>query len=257
MHGTRRAGRRHSMYDAPPGVAADSLPLVARMRRAYVAHALAGLLPQRRWWWLKRALDLILALPLLIVSLPLSLAFVLSARVRFHQRATITRRCATRGGAAFTLRQFRRAGDASGETSAHDGDGLAGAALADAWLSASRLARLPALWSVVTGEMSLIGPAPCAIAEFSGRPAGELARLYVAPGLARLRPVGRLRRLAATQAEADLRYVTHGSLWMDCEQLAAAALMPSRQFPSLASSAESLNTSDAGHSGHQEGNAAL
>ncbi len=263
MRVIRRARRRHSMPNTAPVMspdtpsdATDSRPLAARMRRAYVAHALAGLLPQRRHWRLKRALDLAFILPLLVGALPLSLAIALSVWVRFHQRAIITQRCATTGGAVFTLRQFRSFRSAGGATNtppaAHDGAGLRGA-----WLSASRLARLPALWSVARGEMSLIGPAPCAITELAERPVGELARLYVAPGVARLRPVGRLRRLAASQTEVDLRYVTHGSLWMDCEQLAAAVFMPSRQFPSRASSAEALDTSDSSHSGHQEGKAAL
>jgi lipopolysaccharide/colanic/teichoic acid biosynthesis glycosyltransferase len=253
MRVTRRARRRHSMPNTPPDAPPDaSLPLAARMRRAYVAHALAGWLPQRRHWRLKRALDIAVLLPLLVGALPLSLVIALSVWVRFHQRAIITQRCATRGGAVFTLRQFRSAGSATNTPTAHDSAGLT-----DAWLSASRLARLPALWSVARGEMSLVGPAPCAIAQVAERPIGDLARLYVVPGVARLRPIGRLRRLAASQAEADLHYVMHGSLWMDCEQLAAAVFTPSRQFPSRASSAEALDTSDSSHSSHQEGKAAL
>ena len=249
MRVTRRARRRHSPPTTSPDVSPDMLPdapasrfLTARMRRAYVAHALAGLLPQRRHWRLKRALDLALILPLLVGAAPLSLAIALSVWVRFHQRAISARRCATRGDAANT-------------PPACDGAGLT-----DAWLNASRLARLPALWSVVRGEMSLVGPAPCALAQFAERPVGELARLYVAPGVTRLRPVGRLRRLATNQAEADLRYITYGSLWMDCEQLAAAVFMPSRQFPSRTSSAGALDTADLSHSSHlshQEGKAAL
>jgi lipopolysaccharide/colanic/teichoic acid biosynthesis glycosyltransferase len=248
MRVTRHARRRHSLSDMPPDSpphAAASRSLAASMRRAYVAHALAGLLPQRRHSRLKRALDLALVLPLLVGALPLSLAIVLSVWVRFHQRAIISQRCATRGGAVFILRQFRSAGGAANTSSAHGDAGLGGA-----WLSASRLARLPALWSVARGEMSLVGPAPCTLAELARRPVGELARLYVAPGVARLRPVGRLRRLATSQAEADLRYVTHGSLWMDFEQLAAAVFMPGRQFPLLASSAEALDTAESSHPSH-------
>lgn len=241
MRATRRQRERRASPASSPRLLtdepADRRTLAARMRRAYVAHALAGALPARRRWRLKRALDLAIGLALLVVALPLGLAFALGRLVRFHQWALLSERCAARCGATFILRQFR---SARSEAPAHDGAGLA-----DAWRSASRLARLPAVWSVVTGEMSLVGPAPCAIATFNERPIGELARLYVAPGLVRLRPVGRLQRVAATRAEADLRYVTDGSWWMDCEQLAAAALLPRRRFPSPASSAEPLDTSDA------------
>ncbi len=225
-------------------VTADGLPIAARLERAYVAHALAGLLPRQRRWRLKRALDLALTLPLLIVAAPLGLASALSVWVRFHQRAMRTQCCAARGGVAFTLRQLQLAAH---ETPAHVDAGPT-----DAWLCASPLARAPALWSILDGTMSLVGPAPWTIDALSGQPISALARLYVAPGVMRLRPSGQLRRLATTQAEADLRYVTHGSLWMDIEQLFAATLTPRRRFATLATPTEPFDTAG---SGRQEGNA--
>jgi O-antigen biosynthesis protein WbqP len=212
----RATTRREALPDAAPDSAnmTGSGALTERLKRAYVAHALADALPRRRHWLPKRALDLVVALPLLIIALPLSLAITLSFWVRFHRRATVAGLYAGRGGRIFTLRLR---------------DAVSGEAHPDA---------LSALWRVVTGEMSLVGPAPWPSAAFTGRPARELARLYVAPGALRLRPIGRLRRLDVTQAEADLRYVTDGSLWLDIEQLAAATLAPSRRFRPLSPSSE-------------------
>jgi lipopolysaccharide/colanic/teichoic acid biosynthesis glycosyltransferase len=190
--------------------------LAKRMRGAYVPLALAGVLPRRRWRRIKRALDLTLTAPLLVCAAPLLLAVSLAVRVRYHRRAIVALVCATRGGRAFRLCQL--------------GANDPAAQRPDAWLSDGRVSRAPALLSVLGGAMSLVGTAPWCVEAFDGRPASELARLSVQPGLLRLRPVGRLGRLARTQAEAELRYVTAGSLWMDIEQIAGAALAPHRRF---------------------------
>jgi lipopolysaccharide/colanic/teichoic acid biosynthesis glycosyltransferase len=190
--------------------------LAKRMRGAYVPLALAGVLPRRRWRLIKRALDLTLTAPLLVCAAPLLLAVSLAVRVRYHRRAIVALPCATRGGRVFRLRQL--------------GANDPVAQRPDAWLSDGRVSRAPALLSVLGGAMSLVGPAPWRVEAFDGRPASELARLSVQPGLLRLRPVGRLGRLARTQAEAELRYVTAGSLWMDIEQIVGAALAPHRRF---------------------------
>lgn len=191
-----------------------------RLRRAYVAHALDDTLPRRRQQGVKRALDLACALPLFIASLPLRLVVALSLRVRWRQAAVVTSRCAGRGGRPFPLRQFRVA---PGEPTAES------ASAASAWLSAARLGKLPALWNILTGELSLVGPAPLTCAACMRCPIDKLARLYVAPGALSLRPVGRLRQ-ATSQTEADLRYITQGSLWMDLQQIWAAVFLPNRRF---------------------------
>lgn len=207
---------RQSAAPTSDGAAATRDALAERMRGAYVPLALAGALPRRRRRFFKQALDLTLAAPLLVIALPLMLAVSLAVRVRYHRRAIVTLACAAHAGRVFRLRQF----GADGPTSERS----------DAWLSDARLSRAPALLSVLSGAMSLVGPAPWRVEAFDGRPASELARLSVRPGLLRLRPVGRLGRLARTQAEAELRYITTGSLWMDIEQIAGAALLPRRRF---------------------------
>ena len=206
-----------------PAETRDSLP--ERLRRAYVAHALAGLLPRRRVWLVERALDVITALALLVVLAPWSLAATLALRVRFHGRATVTRGCGGERGRRFELRQFRAERDTALTPSAEE---------TSAWLSDRRQAKLPALWLVFTGQMRLVGPAPWTCEALAACPPRELARLYVAPGLLRLRPIGGLRRLATTQAEAELLYVAHGSLWMDLQQVWAAIFLAGRRFPQVA-----------------------
>lgn len=202
--------------------------LSERLTRAYVAHALAGLLPRPRRWLLKRAIECALALILYISAAPVSLVVALSLWIRFHGQPHATRRCVGRGGRVFTLWQLQMA----------PGVAPAGeATMRDAWLSASRVAKLPALRCALAGEMSLVGPAPWPVEAAGSWSAHALARLYVAPGILRLRPVGRLRQ-AQTLAEADLLYVTGGSLWMDMQQLLAALLLPQRRFMEVEPSVE-------------------
>lgn len=207
---------RQPAATTPVGATAARDALAGRLRSAYVPLALAGALPRRRNRAMKRALDLMVAAPLLVCALPLLLAASLAVRVRYYRRAIVALACATRGGRVFLLRQIRLRNAES--------------ARPDAWLSDARMSRAPALLSVLGGAMSLVGPAPWRVEAFAGRSASELARLDAKPGLLRLRPVGRLRRLARTQAEAELRYVTTGSLWMDIEQVMGAALRPRSRF---------------------------
>lgn len=227
-----RADSTRRVESMSGGEAADATSQAAslqeRLRRAYVAHALADALPRRRRWAVKRALDLTIALPLMLITAPLWLLVALRLRVRYHQRPTVTRVCAARGGVAYAVAMFRSAPDGEYHVEGQN----------DAWSDASRLTRLPALWSVVIGQMSLVGPAPWLLSAYADAPTEALARLQTAPGLLRLRAVGLLSRLATTEAEADKRYVTHGSLWMDLEQLAAAALMRRRFFSQGAPEAE-------------------
>ncbi|MGH2501309.1 MAG: sugar transferase, partial [Ktedonobacterales bacterium] len=155
--------------------------MAKRMRGAYVPLALAGVLPRQRWRLIKRALDLSLTAPLLVLAAPLLLAVSLAVRVRYHRRAIVRRAivalaCATRGGRVFRLHQL--------------GANDPAAQRPDAWLSDGHVSRAPALLSVLGGAMSLVGPAPWRVEAFDGRPASELARLSVQPGLLRLRPVG-------------------------------------------------------------------
>lgn len=220
----RTRGARGVRGDEAADSTARATSLAARLRRAYVAHALADALPSRRSWALKRALDLAIALPLALLTAPLWLVVALTLWARYRQPPVVTRVCGARGGAPYAVPMFCSAPDAEYHVESHDEIPI------EVWPSASRIDRLPAIWSVVSGRLSLVGPAPWALTAYDTAPAEALARLQVAPGHVRLRAVGRLGRLATTAAEADRLYVTHGSLWMDIEQLVAAAFMRRRFF---------------------------
>jgi lipopolysaccharide/colanic/teichoic acid biosynthesis glycosyltransferase len=108
---------------------------------------------------LKRALDLAVALPLLVLLTPLIL--VVAAAIKLESRGPAFHRCKRvgRGGRELWMIKFRKM---------HDGAG--GPALAAAqderftrlgpFLARTKLDELPQLWNVVKGHMSLVGPRP-------------------------------------------------------------------------------------------------
>ena len=202
---------------------ADDLP--TQLRQAYVAHALAALLPARRNAFAKRTLDLTLGLLLLAVALPLIGALALAIRLGWiGQKPDPT---AGSGAPAPVFARQRYAG--------RGGRVFVGAnmpALQAGWLR--RLARLPLLLAVVRGEMSLVGPRPRLYAEWLALAGADdmpsramLACLYVKPGLT---GPWRIARRSDTLhgaddatcalADPDLRYVAHGSFGRDLVILA-------------------------------------
>ncbi|MBO2009644.1 sugar transferase [Hymenobacter negativus] len=107
----------------------------------------------------KRLLDVALALPLLLLTLPLLLG--VAGLAAFQNRGRWLFRQVRPGwqGRLFTLYKIQTM------TSAHDANGQL---LPDAerlprlgrWLRATSLDELPQLWNIVRGDLSLVGPRP-------------------------------------------------------------------------------------------------
>lgn len=88
------------------------------------------------------------------------------------------------------------------------------------WLRAYSIDELPQAWTILTGEMSLVGPRALPIVEnvYEGRQAD---RLSVPPGLTCTWQVsGRSEITFARWMEMDLEYVNHRSIWRDIVLLA-------------------------------------
>lgn len=75
---------------------------------------------------------------------------------------------------------------------------------------------MPQLWSVLAGNMSLVGPRPPLPREVDRYTPRDLRRLEVAPGLTCLWQVaGRGDLPFDQQVDLDLYYIDHQSLWLD------------------------------------------
>ena len=191
---------------------------------------------QPRLWW-KRPFDLAVALPLLVLALPvigvLALLVVLdSAGPVFFRQERVGQH----------LGRFRMWKLRTMHSGCHEephrraaADWFAGRAEQDAyksladpritrigrWLRRLDLDELPQLFNVVRGDMSLVGPRPAIPYELPLYEPPYLDRLRVPPGMTGIWQLTDRERLSAPQMMAlDLRYVREASIWLDLKILA-------------------------------------
>jgi lipopolysaccharide/colanic/teichoic acid biosynthesis glycosyltransferase len=130
----------------------------------------------------KRALDLVLALVLLVLTAPLFA--VVALVIKIDSRGPVFYRCRRVGfrGREIAMLKFRKM---------HDG--ATGPALTAAeddrftdfgrFLARSKLDELPQLWNVLKGEMSFVGPRPEDMTFVAEHPEGYARILQVKPGM--------------------------------------------------------------------------
>jgi lipopolysaccharide/colanic/teichoic acid biosynthesis glycosyltransferase len=166
----------------------------------------------------KRALDLLLALPLLVLAaLPM---LVVAAALRCIDGAPVLFRQTRpgRGTRPFTLLKFRtmRAGS--------EADALRLTRLGGV-LRALSLDELPQLWNVVRGDMSLVGPRPLLPQYLARYSAEQMRRHDVQPGITGLAQVEGRNTLSWERRFAlDVWYVEHRSLALDLRLIARTVL---------------------------------
>ncbi len=171
----------------------------------------------------KRVLDMITVF--LLVPFWLPLALIVAVVVRIDSRGPILYRQQRvgRDGKLFTLTKFRTMindAEASGpQFTAPDDPRIT---RTGRFLRMSRLDELPQLWSVLRGELSLIGPRPerpVFVEEFSREIPFYESRHLIRPGVTGWAQVN--YGYADDQAETiekltyDLFYIKHSSFWLD------------------------------------------
>lgn len=117
---------------------------------------------QRRYQWLKRSMDVFLALVgLVVLCLPFLLIALLQKLTEPGQPVFFRQRRIGRGGKEFVIWKFRslsgRPGDLSTEERAGQSSGMTAFGR---FLRDSSVDELPQLLQVLTGKMSLVGPRP-------------------------------------------------------------------------------------------------
>jgi exopolysaccharide biosynthesis polyprenyl glycosylphosphotransferase len=92
------------------------------------------------------------------------------------------------------------------------------------WLRRYSLDELPQLWNVLRGEMSLVGPRPHPLDDFSGYAIEHLPRLDVMPGMTGLWQVTARRDSSFQEGmKLDIEYIRRWSLGMDLRILLKTA----------------------------------
>ena len=168
----------------------------------------------RRYWFIKRSIDLLGAIVLTLLLSPLMLmtALLVTASIGFpvlfwQQRPGL-------GGRAFHLYKFRTMRSAHSSDGSRLSDGERVSTIGKV-LRRLRLDELPQLFSIMRGDMSFIGPRPLLEQDQSK---AYSARLLVRPGLTGWAQVVGGRDISSEdKAALDVWYVCNASLALDAE----------------------------------------
>lgn len=166
----------------------------------------------------KRALDLALAIPVFVLTMPLQAVVAVLVAARLGRPVIFRQVRPGLRGNPFPLYKFRtmrpldpsRGWSTDGERLTHLGRQL----------RALSLDELPSLWNVIRGDMSLVGPRPL-LMQYLDRYTPEQARRHeVRPGLTGLAQVSGRNRLSWDEKfRLDVEYVKNESLRLDLQIL--------------------------------------
>lgn len=154
---------------------------------------------------LKRALDLAVAVPALVVSAPVQLATALAVRVALGSPVLFRQERPGLHGVPFTMVKFRtmRTPQQAGTD-----DDAARLTRVGRLLRATSLDELPTLLNVVRGDMSLVGPRPLLVEYLDRYTPTQARRHEVRPGLTGLAQVsGRNDQTWDERLRLDVEYV--------------------------------------------------
>ena len=164
---------------------------------------------------LKRTLDVLLTVPLLLLAAPILLVTALLILVFMGRPILFRQQRAGLRGQAFELLKFRtmripRPGEDAFRTDAARTTRLG------SWLRRLSLDELPQLWNVLRGDMSLVGPRPLLLDYLPRYSPVEARRHDVRPGITGWAQIhGRNNCDWRERLAHDVWYVDHGSLRID------------------------------------------
>lgn len=176
---------------------------------------------------LKRALDLVLSASALLILSPVLVVLAVLVRLLLGRPVLFRQQRPGLHGTPFRLVKFRTMSDvrdASGNL-LPDGERLG---RFGRWLRSSSLDELPALWNVLCGDMSLVGPRPLLMEYLPLYSPTQGRRHEVKPGITGWAQVNGRNSISWDQKLAyDVWYVEHRSLALDlkiiCVTVAAVA----------------------------------
>ncbi len=198
----------------PPTVSPANAPDAAGIYRARVTMPI-----QRCFPFLKRMLDVCGAVGGLLLGAPVFLVVAGLVRVGLGTPVLFRQQRPGLDGKPFFLLKFRTMREARGAE---------GRRLPDAkrltrmgrWLRSTSLDELPALWNVLRGEMSLVGPRPLLMEYLDRYSITQARRHEVKPGITGWAQVnGRNAISWERKFELDVWYVDHASLALDLKIL--------------------------------------
>ncbi len=180
---------------------------------------------------LKRALDLLIGVPAVIVSAPVVAILAALVRLESPGHPIYTQRRVGKDGRPFAIYKLRtmvRGAEFTGAGLAlQEGDDRI--TRMGRFLRRTSLDELPNLWNVVRGEMSIVGPRPTLQVQVDQYTPHQRRRLEVPPGITGWAQVnGRASLPWSERIELDVFYVEHRSLALDLRILARTPTMLAR-----------------------------
>jgi len=168
----------------------------------------------------KRALDIALAVPLFILTLPVQAVTALVIRVRLGSPVFFRQRRPGLHGEPFVMVKFRTMLKVDAAHGLVD-DASRMTPLGHR-LRATSLDELPTLWNIIRGDLSLVGPRPL-LMQYLDRYSSEQARRHeVRPGMTGLAQIAGRNALSwEDKLRLDVAYVDHHSLLGDLKILFA------------------------------------
>jgi lipopolysaccharide/colanic/teichoic acid biosynthesis glycosyltransferase len=167
----------------------------------------------------QRMLDVAAAASGLLLLCPVFLVLALTIAAKLGRPVLFVQQRSGRNGRPFRLFKFRSmldSLDATGELLPDD-QRLTPFGL---WLRSSSLDELPALWNVLVGDMSIVGPRPLHTHYDALYSADQARRLLVRPGITGWAQVnGRNAISWPEKFKLDSWYVDNQSLWLDLKIL--------------------------------------
>lgn len=162
----------------------------------------------------KRVFDLALAVPALLVSLPIQAVIAVLVRRQLGSPVLFAQERPGLHGRVFTMRKFRTMLHPDPERGLTTDDQRLTAF--GAMLRSTSLDELPTLWNIIRGDMSVVGPRPLLV-QYLDRYTPEQARRHeVRPGLTGLAQVsGRNALDWEDKFRLDVKYVDNTSLSLD------------------------------------------
>lgn len=176
----------------------------------------------------KRALDLAVAVPLLVAASPVMAAIALWVRRDSPGPALFRQTRVGEGGRPFQVLKFRTmvVGAQQMGTGIRVVSNDSRITRAGAVLRKTSLDELPQLINVVRGDMSLVGPRPTVPEQVERYTAHQRRRLLARPGVTGLAQVsGRQLLPWSERIEIDIRYIEGWSMRRDLAIIARTALM--------------------------------
>jgi sugar transferase EpsL len=168
---------------------------------------------------IKRAFDLVVTVPALVVLSPLLAVIALAVLVTHGGPVLFRQDRPGWKGRPFGILKFRTMTDARDADGNHLPDGERLTRLGR-FLRSTSLDELPELWNVLRGEMSLVGPRPLLMRYLPRYTSEQMRRHDVLPGITGWTQVnGRNALTWAEKFDLDLWYVEHQSMLLDVKIL--------------------------------------